>query len=257
MINFIYPTKLIFLNSVKSTNTYAKKYYKKFSIQKKFWIIISSKKQINGYGRSGSWISDNNKNLTFSIIINIKNIYINDIYFINIIVCNSIHKIISKIIKSTKNKKINCYIKWPNDIILNNKKISGILTESISSYNKIHAVIVGIGINILQKNFYFKLNATSLINIFNKKFNLRLLLYRIIFFIQSEYYLFENYNNKLIKKYYIKNLFLSEKKSVFFLIKKNIYIYGTIKNVTDSGYIIIEFNKKLFSFYQKEIKFIL
>ncbi|WP_017755553.1 bifunctional biotin--[acetyl-CoA-carboxylase] synthetase/biotin operon repressor [Calidifontibacillus oryziterrae] len=61
---------------------------------------------------------------------------------------------------------IQCEIKWPNDILLNGKKLVGILTELQAETDQIHAVIIGIGINVNQQPEHFpddlKKTATSL-----------------------------------------------------------------------------------------------
>ncbi|WP_338749634.1 biotin--[acetyl-CoA-carboxylase] ligase [Bacillus sp. FJAT-52991] len=44
-------------------------------------------------------------------------------------------------------------IKWPNDILLNGKKITGILTELQADADQIHSIIIGIGLNVNQKEF--------------------------------------------------------------------------------------------------------
>ena len=69
----------------------------------------------------------------------------------------------------------NISIKWPNDIYVNDKKISGILIENSISHDKIRKSIIGIGLNVNQK-FFKDLNATSLINVTGKKFNLKFFL---------------------------------------------------------------------------------
>ncbi|RXJ03977.1 biotin--[acetyl-CoA-carboxylase] ligase [Anaerobacillus alkaliphilus] len=48
---------------------------------------------------------------------------------------------------------LHCDIKWPNDILLKGKKLVGILTEMQADPDQIHSVIIGIGINVNQKNF--------------------------------------------------------------------------------------------------------
>jgi len=51
----------------------------------------------------------------------------------------------------------NAEIKWPNDVMINDKKVCGILTEAITKFNSIESVIIGVGIdanfdvNVLSK----------------------------------------------------------------------------------------------------------
>lgn len=120
--------------------------------------IVVSKSQTDGRGRQGrKWQSTKDVGLYMSIILK-PSISVNDISQITLIagiaVCNSL-------LKSTDLKPM---IKWPNDIIINKKKVCGILTELNSNSNKINYLITGIGINI--NNTFFdddiKNKATSL-----------------------------------------------------------------------------------------------
>ena len=52
-------------------------------------------------------------------------------------------------------------IKWPNDVLLNEKKLSGILTELCFLPNGEKYVIIGIGVNVLQKSFPDDISATA------------------------------------------------------------------------------------------------
>jgi len=57
------------------------------------------------------------------------------------------------IVKTIKKlAKINSKVKWPNDVLIDDKKVCGILTETISNKNNYYALI-GIGVNINQKKF--------------------------------------------------------------------------------------------------------
>ena len=103
--------------------------------------VVISDKQTRGRGQHGKkWIS-NKGNLFFSVffIIN-KKIQISRLVINNLRI---IKKILSKYIKS----KIK--IKRPNDIIVNKKKICGILNETLF-YNDLKFLIIGIGINIVS-----------------------------------------------------------------------------------------------------------
>ncbi len=53
----------------------------------------------------------------------------------------------------TETTELQCEIKWPNDILLNGKKVVGILTEMQADPDQIHSVIIGIGINVNQTSF--------------------------------------------------------------------------------------------------------
>ena len=44
--------------------------------------------------------------------------------------------------------KLDCLIKWPNDLIINNKKVAGILTEMNAEMDRVKFVIIGMGINV-------------------------------------------------------------------------------------------------------------
>ena len=129
--------KKFIYKKINSTNDIAiKKIKKKFT---KGIIIAEEQKKGKGqYGRK--WVSQKG-NFFISIFFRInKNIPINTITKIN---CSTIKDLLSKLIK----KKIS--IKLPNDLLLNNKKICGILQET-TIYNKYKYMIVGVGINLVN-----------------------------------------------------------------------------------------------------------
>lgn len=122
-------------------------------------IVVISKNQTDGIGTHGrKWISNKN-NITFSIGINFSNIKNNtndDLLNVNI---NSIEgitiefaKLLVNIFKSIYG--IDCInIKYPNDLLINGKKIGGILTETKLVRDNVKYLIVGIGINTNQIDF--------------------------------------------------------------------------------------------------------
>ncbi|HEY3768261.1 MAG TPA: biotin--[acetyl-CoA-carboxylase] ligase [Candidatus Angelobacter sp.] len=52
-------------------------------------------------------------------------------------------------------------IRWPNDLLLNEKKFAGILTEMSSEGNKVNHAVIGIGINVNHQNFPQELSGTA------------------------------------------------------------------------------------------------
>lgn len=58
---------------------------------------------------------------------------------------------------------LECKIKWPNDVVVNGKKVCGILTEMSAEMERINHIVVGIGVNVNHKSFPEELpHATSL-----------------------------------------------------------------------------------------------
>ncbi len=123
------------LYEVDSTNEFLKKNYKSFHDG----AIVVAIKQTAGKGRMGrSWISPEG-GLWYSVLFKPKIHLTPHIYT----------KIFSiAIIEVLKKIKVKAYIKWPNDIYYNGKKLCGILPEAISINDRPVAIVVGIGINV-------------------------------------------------------------------------------------------------------------
>ncbi|MDV4151540.1 biotin--[acetyl-CoA-carboxylase] ligase [Clostridium sp. AL.422] len=147
----------IFLDTVNSTNTYCKEIYEKGFTKD---TIVISDTQLDGKGTKGrKWNSPKGKGLWFSLLLK-PHIELKDINFLTILTSTALHNTFLDFGIDTK-------IKWPNDIYLNSKKLSGILTESKISDNKIEYLIIGIGINVNLEltdfNYELKNIATSLL----------------------------------------------------------------------------------------------
>ena len=135
--NFIYCDELESTNTVLLTS-------KEFSQN---GTVLLSEFQSKGRGRKErTWISSAGQNLTFSILVksDIKDHKINLINFgASLAVSQSLENLF----------QLDVELKWPNDVLVNNKKIAGILLESTSKGNKVNKIAVGIGINVNQANF--------------------------------------------------------------------------------------------------------
>ena len=121
--------------------------------------IIISKKQTKGRGRYGNkWISIKN-NLFMSVFFNLnKNKSLKNL-------TSSICKIVQKSLLKLVKKKIK--IKKPNDLLINEKKLCGILQETIFYKSKKFA-IVGIGINVDRSPIIVNY-PTTYVNLYTKK----------------------------------------------------------------------------------------
>lgn len=135
--------KIIHFDSINSTNIKAKELA---DFGEEEGTVIISEEQTLGRGRLGrSWIAPKYKGIWMSIILRPD---INPIHVAKITQISA-----AAVCLAISEMKVEAYIKWPNDIIINNKKVCGILTEMSSELNKINYAVLGIGINVnIDKN---------------------------------------------------------------------------------------------------------
>lgn len=134
--------KEIFCDEIDSTNTYLKTRYNEYEDM----TFVGTNLQTNGHGRNGrSWFSNKGENLMFSLLIKNEEV-IKQYRALSVLSAYSV----IEVLKEYKVEKLN--FKWPNDVYVDGKKICGILLESVSS-NSIECLIIGVGINVNQKEF--------------------------------------------------------------------------------------------------------
>lgn len=134
--------KLIHFDEIDSTNNYAKKIGNEGYPH---GTVITAEKQTLGRGRVGrEWKSYNNHGLWFSIILK-PDMEPEGAQVVTLAAAVAVVEGISE------HLGIVCGIKWPNDIIIGNAKLGGILTELSAEPGHINYVVVGIGINVNQE----------------------------------------------------------------------------------------------------------
>lgn len=127
----------VHLDTIDSTNNEAKKLAIDGSPE---GTLVISEEQTMGRGRLGrNWISPKHKGIWMSLILRPE---------INPIQVSKITQVAAAAVcMALIEMGIRTLIKWPNDIVLNDKKVCGILTEMSGELNRVNYVIVGIGIN--------------------------------------------------------------------------------------------------------------
>lgn len=133
--------KKIFFKELDSTQVYCRNNYEnllKNEAEGK-WVLVVAETQTNGIGQENKKWESSEKNIYCTFIIPIKNQLLRFLGFIPHIAAYSSYELI-------KSYGINPKIKWVNDILVNNKKISGILCETYSQGND-SVLLIGIGIN--------------------------------------------------------------------------------------------------------------
>ena len=133
------------LDTIDSTNRYALELARSGEPQ---GTVVAADYQTGGKGRlNRSWISPPGKNLLFSIILYPQKT-IESAQKITLGAAVSVHKTITQLLAGLAIKDNTLEVKWPNDVIANDKKLCGILTESVLKNNRIAALVMGFGINL-------------------------------------------------------------------------------------------------------------
>ena len=146
---------IIKLDAIDSTNSYLKKIILEKDISD--YTIVTANFQTEGKGQLGyMWESEDSKNLLCSIYKKDLGIKVEDQFVISMLVSLSIIRTLEKL------NLPKLYIKWPNDIMSDNKKICGILVENMVKQNSIKESVIGIGLNVNQDTFKNLPNATSI-----------------------------------------------------------------------------------------------
>jgi BirA family transcriptional regulator, biotin operon repressor / biotin---[acetyl-CoA-carboxylase] ligase len=157
-------------NEVMSTNTLAK-FLSMNGVGN--GAVVISEKQTKARGRSGKNWESPLGGVWLSIILN-PNVDHSKIPLITLATGVAVENTLKRIGVE------NAEIKWPNDILIQNKKVCGILTEAITSFNTIESIIIGVGIdaNITIENFPEELqeNMTTLNDEIGKKVDENLLI---------------------------------------------------------------------------------
>ena len=129
---------IIYFDSIGSTNSKAKELAEGGKVH---GTVVISEEQTSGRGRIGrDWLSPKYKGIWMSIILR-PNIITENISKITLLGAAAVQKAIMKMGVKTS-------IKWPNDIVINSKKVCGILTEMSGEIDHINYLVMGIGINV-------------------------------------------------------------------------------------------------------------
>lgn len=154
--NKIIGKNLIVLDSVNSTNDYLKKLGNEGCEN---GTVVAAREQTRGKGRLGrTWQSKKDDGIAFSVLLR-PNVAPSEVSAITplagLAVCKAIREY----------TRLDCVIKWPNDIIVGRKKLVGILTEMSAEFDAVEYVITGIGINVDHTSFPEEIafKATSLL----------------------------------------------------------------------------------------------
>lgn len=195
--------------------------------------VLLAENQFVGRGRLGrKWISEKNMSLTFSILLT-ENIEPKNLNHINL-------GISLAVAKSLKNLyQLDVSLKWPNDVLISNRKVSGILLESVTKGEKIDRVVVGVGINVNQPTFEGKLliPPTSVRREFGKPVKRERLISEVLNEFEIILEQIEKDPNAVLDSWRSKCDWIGER---VMIINGNEELFGLFENIDSDGFLLLQ-----------------
>jgi BirA family biotin operon repressor/biotin-[acetyl-CoA-carboxylase] ligase len=240
--------KIIWLKEVTSTNDSASVLAK---APNSHGVIVVAEHQSQGRGQRGNvWESKKGENLLFSIVLKPAFLKVQRQFLISKLTALAVCDVLRQYTNGIA-------IKWPNDIYINNDKIAGILIENSFSSLTLDTTIVGIGINLNQKEFTDEIaNPTSLCLHTHTTHNAADLLGQICSAFEKRYNLLKTNRIDILNAEYFSLLYRREGLHRYFA--QGSEFFARIVGVRDSGELLLETDTgKTKEFAFKEINFMI
>lgn len=220
----------IYLESIDSTNLWAKSHLEELSDR----TVVFAKSQTQGRGRlERSWVDLGEGNLFMSIVLkpaeNFDEIYSNLTQYLSVSLCKVLEKF-----------GLTPEIKWPNDVLINGRKIAGILSEATVRGSIFKGLVLGIGVNLNadEKDFVqIDKKVTSLNLELGKSIDMKEFKAMLCEEFFAHYEEFLSLGFEFIKKYYIEHANFLDKEICVALINEK--KQGFAKGVTDKGELVL------------------
>ena len=211
--------------------------------------LVWVKDQQKGRGQRGNiWISESGKSLSFSILLYPKKLDVDKQFLLSKVVAIAL-------VDWMNSKGVNAQVKWPNDILVDGKKIAGILIENSIDQSGIKQSVVGIGLNVNQCEFPRGLeHVCSISQILGSELDLKQSLEEICSFLEK-WYLKMGKQDEVINSTYQSHLFgMGELKSYEDV---NGPFQAKVKGVNALGQLLLEDEQQGERVYQfKEVKYL-
>lgn len=222
---------IISTETLSSTNTKALAMLR--SEEPEEGTVIEAGFQTGGRGQAGSkWESEKDKNLLFSVILYPQSVTAEEQFLLSMTSSLAICDLLD-------NHCNNVSIKWPNDILVGNDKIAGILIESSIIGNLMESCVAGIGLNLNQEKFGdYSPGAVSLRMITGKEYNRSGMLHDLLSRFDSRYKDLLYGDRSGIRQDYIRRLY-RHMQWTRFSSGGNVF-EGRITDVLVTGQILIE-----------------
>ena len=237
---------IVYVPECHSTNTLLVEMVEKANMMEGTLVITD--RQLKGRGQRGnSWEAEPGLNLTFSILLRPSFLTVAEQFFLTQAISTGLGDYWqSRIHLGTK-------IKWPNDIVINDKKVTGILIENSLAGNSIQQSVVGIGVNINQERFANP-KATSLKQLVGHPFDLQQELNSLLEKLEYRYLQLRAGNRDELQREYLNQLYRIGEKHFFRINGKP--VEGMIVGIDPIGQLKLVMEGGERTFGLKEIEFL-
>lgn len=237
---------LVFMPECHSTNTYALQLcQQKQSVE---GTVVITNNQTAGRGQRGNtWEAEPGTNLTFSLVLKPTFLHAAEQFMLN----RAVSLGIADFLRSQLPKAVK--IKWPNDMLVQEKKICGVLIENVIQGSGLSASVVGIGLNVNQHRFSID-RATSLYLQTGISYDLSAMLDELLHCIERYWLMLREGRYEILNDQYLELLFARDEKRQF---KAGTEIFeGAITGVDVVGRLMIQtpFGERVFG--MKEVEFV-
>lgn len=235
---------IIRLLVVDSTNIYTSKKLSQFGMNE--WTAVVADQQTLGKGQRGKqWHSQFGKNLLMSVYVKPRAIKHDHQFLIS--AASGL-----AIIKTLGEYGIEGKLKWPNDVLVGDAKICGLLIENQWEKNNLECSIIGIGLNVNQIEFNdYPWKATSMTKLKSQTFDLDEVLEKVIKNLKQLMAIAESKPAIVWTHYQLALYRLNQE--IKFKTGDNV-LEGILKGVNESGAIQIQTERELHSFVNGEVK---
>lgn len=237
---------LVYVPQCHSTNTLATELSQKAETQEGTLIITNH--QMAGRGQRGSsWEAAPGENLTFSLILKPEFLQAQNQFQLN----QAFSLGVLDYVKTNLSEEVR--VKWPNDIMVNERKVCGILFENQISGNELRHSIVGIGLNVNQLSFQHP-GAGSLRLFSGLMYSLPIELEALLYHLELRYRMLKEKHHEKLKEEYLQNLYRLGKINRFR--NQDMEFDGIISGIDEAGRLRIEVEGSERIFGVKQLTFL-
>ena len=224
--------EILCYDEVDSTNTVLRNLADKGAVS---GTTVTAESQSAGRGRRGrTWVSPSGTNIYMSLLIR-PDFEPEKARMLTVIMALSVAQAINE------STELKAKIKWPNDIVVNNKKVTGILTEMILNNETGPYVIIGTGINVNINEFPDEIKdmATSLKLESGKEVNREEIIALTMSYFEDNYNRFLKTKDISLLKGEYESLLVNKDKEVLILGEKEPY-KGTALGIDNEGELLVK-----------------